>query len=168
MAQRLEKQVTDELPKESTAEQSGEWNGYNNVGICATSLMSVLNHTKRLSLPKVMLIMPLVMHEDTVRFLGNGAVRQRQVAALTAVRPDLFSNFRYRFESSLVVTINTIQLLVEMGYVQFHDGIAAVLPLEITKPFGSRAQKIDKASANIAAMLESSEEDLYLNLRVWL
>jgi Mg2+/citrate symporter len=147
---------------------SKDWNGYNNVGICAVAIMSILSHVKRLSLPKALLAMPLVMHEGTVKFLGNGNVRQRQVAALAAARADLFANFRQRYESSLVVTLNTIQILVQSEHIQFEGDIRILRSLELNKNFGSRALKIEKASANLAALLESSEEELYLNLRVWL
>lgn len=40
--------------------------------------------------------------------------------------------------------------------------------MDVNKSFGSRALKIEKGSANLAALLESSEEELYLNMRVWL
>jgi len=87
---------------------------------------------------------------------------------LVAIRADLFANFRQRFENSLVVTLNTIQLLVETGHIQFNQDIEALTPLELNQNFGSRALKIEKAASNLAALLESSEEELYLNLRVWL
>jgi len=160
--------VTDESLDEVEATAPQEWNGYNNVGICAVALMSILTYTNRLSLPKALLVMPLVMHEGTVKFLGNGNVKKRQIAALAASRVDLFANFRQRFESSLVVTINTIQLLVESGHIQFNRDVRSMRSLELDRNFGARALKIEKASKNLAALLESSEEELYLNLRVWL
>lgn len=147
---------------------SNEWNGYNNVGICAVAIMGVISRTKRLSLPKALLVMPLVMHEATVKFLGNGNVRQRQIAALVTMRADLFANFRQRYESSLVVTLNTIQLLVESGHIRFERDVILLRSLDVNKAFGMRASRIEKASTNLAALLESSEEELYLNMRVWL
>lgn len=160
--------MTDEMSIEVTSSASGEWSGYNNVGICAVALMSVLSRIHRLSLPKALLVMPLVMHEGTVKFLSNANARQRQIAALVAARADLFANFRQRYESSLVVTLNTIQILVESGHIHFDKEIRALRPLDINNSFGSRAMRIEKASANIAALLESSEAELYLNMRIWL
>lgn len=160
--------MTYEASIEVATDVASEWNGYNNVGICAVALMSVLSHTQRLSLPKTLLVMPLVMHEETVKFLGNANVRQRQIAALVASRADLFANFRQRYESSLVITLNTIQILVESEHIHFDNEIRAHRSLDVNKSFGSRAQKVVKASANLAALLESSEEELYLNMRVWL
>lgn len=160
--------MTDEILTNVASTASSEWNGYNNIGICAVALMSILSRAKHLSLPKALLVMPLVMHEGTVKFLGNSNVRQRQIAALVAARADLFANFRQRYDSSLVVTLNTIQLLVESGHIYFDKDIRELHSLDLNKNFGSRALKIEKASANLAALLESSEEELYLNMRVWL
>lgn len=160
--------MTDEVPSDVVRGISNEWNGYNNVGICAVALMGVLSRTKRLSLPKALLVMPLVMHEGTVKFMGNSNVRQRQIAALVTARADLFANFRQRYESSLVVTLNTIQLLVESGHLHFERDLRLLRSLDVNKAFGVRALKIEKASTNLAALLESSEEELYLNMRVWL
>ncbi|WP_440965407.1 three component ABC system middle component [Massilia sp. GER05] len=160
--------MTPEISTDVSSATSSEWNGYNNVGICAVALMAVLAHIKQLSLPKALLVMPLVMHDGTVKFMGNSLVRHRQIAALVAARADLFANFRQRYESSLVVTINAIQMLVASEHIHFDNAIRVNRSLEVNKNFGSRALKIEKASANLAALLESSEEELYLNMRVWL
>ncbi|TCF98347.1 hypothetical protein BZM26_25825 [Paraburkholderia strydomiana] len=145
---------------------SSRWSGYNNVGICSIALMSVLGHLKSVTLPKALLVMPLVMHDVTVRYLGNSRVAQREAAALVAQRPDLFANFSTRFDDSLAVTINAIQLLVAAGFIQFDDGLTLLNPLEIDAAFGKRAQKIVKAAGHIASLLTSPVDELYLNFRV--
>ena len=145
-----------------------KWSGYNNVGVCATALMSVLGHMKQLTLPKTLLVMPLVMHDATVGFLSNGNIRKREAAALVATRPDLFVNFPTRFDDSLAVTLNTIQLLVTTGFARFEDGLVLLQPLEVDSTFGKRAQRIAKASENIAALLASPVDELFLNFRVQL
>ena len=112
-----------------------KWSGYNNVGVCATALMSVLGHMKQLTLPKTLLVMPLVMHDATVGFLSNGNIRKREAAALVATRPDLFVNFPTRFDDSLAVTLNTIQLLVTTGFSRFsaHASQKCCQPLTAAK-----------------------------------
>ena len=133
-----------------------KWSGYNNVGVCATALMSVLGHMKQLTLPKTLLVMPLVMHDATVGFLSNGNIRKREAAALVATRPvPVFVNFPTRFDDSLAVTLNAVQLLVTTGFARFEDGLALLQPLEVDSTFGKRAQRIAKASENIAALLAS-------------
>jgi hypothetical protein len=108
------------------------------------------------------------MHDATVRFMGNDNVRHRQIAAFVAARPDLFANFRQRYESCLVLTLNTVQLLVESEHIVLDHGIRQLRPLNINRSFGARALKIEKASAHLASLLQSSDDELYLNMRVWL
>ena len=145
---------------------SAEWTGFNNVGICATAIGTTLNYSETLSLAKVMIIVPLVMHETTLRFLANGRVRERQVAAFTSARPDLVANFSKRYSDSLVASMNAIQLLISLGYAEYDGELALLKPFEVMSDFGKRASLIEKASKNISALLTSSDEELYLNFRV--
>ena len=142
------------------------WSGYNNVGICATALISVLQYARHISVPKALLVMPLVMHEATVRHLSDARVLHRGPAALAAQRPDLFTNFSERYDSSLVASVNAIQLLVAYGYATFNDGLSLKTPLQIDDSFGKRAVKIDRASRHIASLMSSPVDELYLNFRV--
>ncbi|WP_206445467.1 three component ABC system middle component [Burkholderia gladioli] len=130
--------------------------------------MSVLEHAGSITLPKALLVMPLVMHDATVRYLGNGRVVRREAAALVAQRPDLFANFSARFDDSLVVTVNAIQLLVEAQLVRFDDGLTLLQSLDVDAEFGKRAQKIVKAASHIASLLAGPVDELYLNFRVQL
>lgn len=145
---------------------SRSWDGYNNVGICATAIASVLNHCGRLSLPNALLVMPLMMHEPTVSFLSNKTTRHREVAALASSHPEFIANFNDRYRSSLVVSVNAIQLLIHLGYAELRDDLRLMTPMNIDKSFGKRALRINKASERVAMLLESSVVELYLNFRV--
>ncbi|MEZ2622813.1 three component ABC system middle component [Paenalcaligenes hominis] len=141
---------------------------YNNPGICATAILAVLAHAKQLSVAKALLIMPLVMHDETVRYMGNGRVVFREVASLVAHRPDLFANFNSRFRESIVITVNAIQWIVAAGYVNFDGTLTLLNPLKIDSSFGKRVQAITKASEHIAAVLAGPVDELYVNFRVQL
>ncbi|WP_368930521.1 three component ABC system middle component [Achromobacter xylosoxidans] len=144
------------------------WSGYNNPGICATAILAVIAHSERLSVAKSLLIMPLVMHDATVRYLGDSRVIFREVASLVAHRPDLFANFNSRFNDSVATSVNAIQWIVAAGYASFDGTLAVHKPIHIDKSFGDRAQRIAKASENIAAVLAAPANELYLNFRVQL
>lgn len=144
------------------------WSGYNNAGICATAILAVLAHAQRLSVAKALLVMPLVMHEETVRYMGNGRVAFREVTGLVAHRPDLFANFNSRFEESIAVSVNAIQWIVAAGYASFDGALVLLQPLKIDTNFGKRVQRIGKASEHIAAVLAAPVDELYLNFRVQL
>jgi len=139
---------------------------YNNVGICALGLMSVLRHTKTLSTPKALLVMPMVMHATTIRYFSDGRTVPREIAALASIRPDLFANFSSRFNASLATSLNAIQLLANFQFITMQRDLRLAHELIVDEAFGKRAIKIANASANIAAVLNSSVDELYLNLRI--
>lgn len=142
------------------------WDGFNNLGICATAIALYVNAERTVSLPKAMLIMPFVMHDASLRFLAKANVRERRIAAFVSMNPDFIANFDMRFEESLVVSVNAIQLLISTGYVRFDGSIQLMKSFELDESFGKRAAIIERAVKNLAALLSSSAEELYLNLRV--
>lgn len=154
----------------TTAYLSAASNKYNNAGIASIGILSVLNHTKTLSLTKALLIMPIVMHNETTRYLANERTRSRTVATLVTIRPDFVSNFDRRYHSSLLHSINALQLLHAIGQIELDFGpylqIKQSGQFELKKEHGKRAALIDKASPEIANLLKSSDEELYLNLRI--
>lgn len=139
---------------------------YNNVGICASGLMCVLEHSHKLSVAKALLVMPLIMHDATVSHMSDRRIRAREAAALVTTKPELFVNFAARFNNSLSTSLNAIQLLIHIELISFEDELTLSKPLNIEKTFGKRALKIAKSSENIAALLASPAEELYLNLRI--
>lgn len=144
------------------------WSGYNNSGIAAVAIGLTLNHCHSLSLPKALLIMPLVMHTPTVKYLANGNTRSREISSLTAIRPDFVHNFSQRYHASLIHTINGLQLLHGLGLITYDDTIFQAKAFESSLALGKRANLIANASREISHLLKSSEEELYLNLRVQL
>jgi len=132
------------------------WNGYNNAGIAAVAIGCVLNHTQTLTLAKSLLIMPIVMHSETTKFLASERTRSREIASLVASRPDFVLNFNRRYHSSLVHTLNAIQLLHNLGNVEFDTSLRLNREFECTKELGDRAALINKASLEIAKLLQST------------
>lgn len=147
---------------------STTWTGHNNVGICATALLAVLEHSKSLSLLRALLVMPLVMHDATLTLLSRAGLRKREAVGLAALRPDLFANFPSRFDNSLVLSVNSIQFLISLGYVDLKTDLVLLHSVAVDSNFGARALRIRKAAENLAALLASPEEELYLNFRVHL
>ena len=142
------------------------WSGFNNIGICATAIAAILNREKYISLTKALLIMPLVMHDSTLRFLAKQNVRGRRVAAFASMNPEFVANFDKRYQDSLVVSLNSIQFLISLGYVRFDGGLELVKVFRIDENFGKQALLIERAAKNMSALLASTEDELYLNLRV--
>lgn len=154
--------INDERKNPSNDEGSN----FNNFAICAAGLMAVLEETQTLSVARALLVMPIIMHDSTVRHLGRQNVRAREVAALMSTRPDLFLNFNSRFLAGLTPTLNAIQLLAEARYIEFNGELVLTKALVFSAEMGGRAMRIKKAARNIASLLASPEDELYLNLRI--
>ncbi|MCE8022730.1 three component ABC system middle component [Billgrantia aerodenitrificans] len=144
------------------------WGGYNNIGVGAVAIASVLNHSYSLSISKVLLIIPMVVHRPTLAHMSHKGIQERGSAALASGSPNLFVNFNQRFESYLPLSLNSVQLLVHLGYARFGQSLVRQKILTVDKMFGRRAQKINQASKKISELLQEDEEELYLNLRVHL
>lgn len=164
MASRLETSVI----QASKNTNKGFWDGYNNVGIGVVATASVLNHLGSLSIPKVLLIIPMIMHHPTLAHMAHKGTLERGSAALTSGHPQLFVNFNERFESSLPLSLNSIQLLVHLGYARLGEVLIRQRRLTIDSDLGQRAKKINQASEKISELLLEPEEELYLNFRVQL
>lgn len=144
------------------------WDGYNNVGIGVVAITSVLNHAQKLSLPKALLIIPMIMHRSTLLHFSHKSSVKRGSAALASSFPELFANFNERFENSLPLSMNSIQLLVHLEYGIFGQLLVHRKHLNIGDEFGLRAQKIAQASEKISELFSESDEELYLNFKVQL
>lgn len=140
---------------------------YNNIGIEAVTIMLVVQQTSSIPISKVFLILPIVTHRELLNYLSKKNARIQGMEKLIIDKTSCFSNFNKRFYDNLCSTINAIQFLNEIGVIKIDDGIMSVksiIPYDIS--MGKRAEKVNKASSNIAKVLSDSVEKLYLNLRI--
>lgn len=140
---------------------------YNNVAINAFAISSVLKHVGFLTLPKLALILPIVAHRDMVKQLSNGNFRFVSFEQYLIDNIGYFSNFNERYLGSITATVNALQFLTEIGIVRVQDGgVVITSPIPFDKTMGQRAERIQRASANIAALVSGSAEVFYLNARI--
>lgn len=158
--------MIEENIRDTQHREDRTWNGFNNIGICSTAIGAILNNVNSLSLAKTLLIMPLVMHDATLRFLAKGNVRERQVAAFASMNPEFVANFNKRYQDSLILSLNSIQFLISLGYVRYDGELTLINKFSIDDDFGKQALLIERSAKNMSALLGSSEGELYLNLRV--
>lgn len=142
---------------------------YNNEGICAFGIMSVLEIVEELSYSKAMLISPLIFNANVVKFLGtNSKIRSLEEFRLKQVSSvSKFNNMYYNF---LPLTINTLIVLKDMNFIDLEDNIIKlktplISEIEIKK-IGKRASSIIKIAPKLANLLNEEEEKLYLQLGV--
>ncbi|WP_429930423.1 three component ABC system middle component [Agrobacterium vitis] len=140
---------------------------YNNLGINAFAIAAVLKHAEFLTLPKVALILPVVAHREMVKKLSNRSFRFVSFEQYLIDNIEQFYNFNDRYVSSLTPTLNALQFLCEIGVVRLKDDgamIASVLPFDAS--MGKRAERVERASANIAALVSGNADIFYLNARI--
>lgn len=142
-------------------------NYYNNFGIGAVAIASVLKFSHQLPVAKVFLIFPFLSNIRLLHYLGRSSTNIESFDSLIIDKINLFSNFNKRYLSSVQLTSNAIQYLTEMEYVEIKDGkIKAIKSFEYETSMGSRAKKIFNAAKNVSIILDTNAEELYLNLRV--
>lgn len=142
-------------------------NIYNNIGIEAVAVCFVLQKINTLDLTKAILISPIVSHRDLLNYLSHGNVKIQSIEKLIIEKTSFFSNFNKRFYDGLCGSINALQFLHEIELAEIADKkISIKSEIKFSNEMGKRAEKIHKASENIAKILSEGAEKLYLNLRV--
>ncbi|MED1919082.1 DUF6521 family protein [Bacillus thuringiensis] len=147
---------------------------YNNEFIGSLSVFNVLKFMKEPTAAKILLVLPLVFHNDLVSFLNNGKTKVRSIEELIIKKPEFVSNFNSRFYSLIRVSINSILILQKMklinigedGIINLVDEQKELLPSYDKKSIGNRALNIIKSSQVIADILDEKVEKIYLQLKV--
>ncbi|BEU98359.1 DUF6521 family protein [Acidovorax sp. DW039] len=141
---------------------------FNNIGLAAIAISETLaKATNGMTLSKVPLIFPTVMHRQTLSYLSRKNINISGFTSLFIEHPEFFTNFWRRYEVSLATSFNAILLLNEIGVTHLEGRtLSFIRPITAIDSMGARAQKISRAASNVERMLESSPEELYLNLRI--
>jgi len=141
---------------------------YNNLAIEAFGIASVMGVMSRpVAISKLLLIPPIISHKPLVQNLSRKNTRVMSFEKYLVDHLSFFINFNGRFYDRLIGSVNAIQLLNELGFIEFIDGGCTLRKaIIIDKSMGGRAERISKASSNIASLISTSVEDLYLNLRI--
>ena len=140
---------------------------YNNLGIGIVSIGFVINIMKSISLDKVFLIIPFFTHQELLTYLGKSNSDIKSIEQIISNKIGCFSNFNNRYFDTLVLSMNAIQYLIDMEYVELINGnLVLKKAMVFDNKMGARAEKIYKASNNVAKLLNDNSSNLYLNLRV--
>ncbi|WP_318439643.1 three component ABC system middle component [Photobacterium leiognathi] len=131
------------------------------------ALNFVFQHTGKISLSKSILIYPFISNNELLNILSRKGNETPSLEKLIINSASCFSNFDERYKESLSMTINAIQYLYQMNYINIDNGYIYLLKeIKYTKDMGKKLDKINKASKNISNILNEPVEKLYLNLKV--
>lgn len=138
--------------------------------IGAIAIYSVLLHLQTISVAKSMLIFPFISHQGTLDFLKNNNTTLRSLEEFIIKRPDFFSNYNDRYYSLLTLSVNSLILLKEIELIEIKNSIISINPerkLAINKEtYGLRAFNISIAGKKLSGILNDSDKNLYLQLKV--
>ncbi|MFK5970837.1 MAG: DUF6521 family protein [Candidatus Marithrix sp.] len=142
-------------------------NYYNNLGIGIISIGFVLKKAKTFPLSKLFLILPFVTHSELLTYLAKQSTKIQSIEKLIVDKTVCFSNFNKRYYDALTLTVEAIEYLNDLEYIQIENGSVMLLKdFNYDKNMGKRAEKIHKTSTNIAKILKDRADILYLNLRI--
>lgn len=142
-------------------------NLYNNFCVAALGINFTLSYAKELSISKALLVMPFIMHNETVNYLSARNRNVRSIDELIIAQPNLFLNFNKRYYESLEASLNAIQFLNDIDWITIEDGlIKQEQYIPFNNEMGERLKKIFKSSSNLANILSDDNNKLYLSLRI--
>ncbi|WP_142350408.1 three component ABC system middle component [Bacillus sp. AFS029533] len=145
-------------------------NLYNNELIGAIAIASVLKYLNNASFSKCALILPIVTHKQSLNFLKQKNSVIRSMEEFVMKKPACFVNFDDRYISLLIISLNAITLLREIGVIGIKDEIIYYIydnKFQFSnKDLGKRTEDIIKSAEKLATILDEDIANLYLQLRV--
>jgi len=141
---------------------------YNNFGLFSLGIaFTAQSFGRALSIPKTLLIAPFISHQASLAHLSRQTTVITSIEKMLVQKTACFSNFNARFYDGLCGTTNAIQFLIDVEIARLSsEGIEMVETFAFDRRMGNRAEKVAKAAPRLAALLQSSEADLYSSLRI--
>lgn len=142
---------------------------YNNFGICSLGIMSVLQVERTLSLAELLLVFPFISHTQLLKYLARKNFEIKSLEQLIVKNQRWVANFNKRYYSGLVASLNAVQFLHDIELIHWNGKSCSILEdLPYERAMGKRADKIYKASNNIARLISADAANAYTNLRIQL
>jgi hypothetical protein len=144
---------------------------YNNEAISTIALGYFMSKVGAISIPKFMLVLPFVLHEQTLKQLNNNSIN-RSLEELIIKKPLILSNFNSRFKDFLPLSINSITILNELDiieldreYIYFNE--KSLFNQRDLNQIGNRIKKIMKGIDNLIEIITTHDNNsLYLTLKI--
>lgn len=144
---------------------------YNNEAISTIALGYFMSKVGVISIPKFMLVLPFVLHEQTLKQLNNNSIN-RSLEELMIKKPLILSNFNSRFKDFLPITTNSVTILNELGiikldreYIYFNE--ESNFNNRELNEIGTRVNKIMKGIDSLIEIIANNDNNsLYLTLKI--
>jgi len=145
---------------------------FNNEAVGIIAMQATISECREITYAKAMLILPFLLHEDTVATLKRSNSVQRSIEEMMIKKIGNFANFDARYYSLLPISLNVLMILRDMGAIKIsRDKIYPTVELKNlgTANLGKRANNIIEATTKLALLLNGeNDSSLYLKLRITL
>lgn len=141
---------------------------YNNEAIASCLFLSVLKNVESLDVPRSCLILPLLLDDRTVSYLGKNFDTDLNLEQIIGEQPKLFISFNKRYLSLLPITVNSLMLLSKSNQIQIGKDITTLGKIDIVgQDLGDRFKKIEEIIPKLLTIIAPySTEKLYKILKV--
>lgn len=144
---------------------------YNNEAISSIALGYFMSKVKVISINKFMLVLPFVLHEQTLKQLNNNSIN-RSLEELIIKKPLLLSNFNSRFKDFLILSTNSVTILNELEVITLdrefiYYNEQSCFNKNNMRDIGKRIDKIMKGIDSLIDIITGQDTNsLYLILKV--
>lgn len=144
---------------------------YNNEAISSIALGYFMSKVGVISINKFMLVLPFVLHEQTLKQLNNNSIN-RSLEELIIKKPLLLSNFNSRFKDFLILSTNSVTILNELEVIKLdrkfiYYNEQSSFNKNNMRDIGKRIDKIMKGIDNLINIITAQDSNsLYLILKI--
>ena len=141
---------------------------YNNEAIGVVAIYLVVKNLKEIDYSKAMLILPLMLNDKLIKFIGRANTKVRGIEELIIKKGQVLTDFNEFYLEMLPISINSLIILNEMKVIEIENGIIRFKDkeLKVDLEVSKRIKKMLKSVESICEILKLKNENLYLQLRV--
>lgn len=138
--------------------------------VSAISILVVLKHSYSMEITKLLLVEPLLSYKNITEKFKLANLKVRSIEELIVKSDFALINFNKRFQEKLLLSINSLFLLEQLGLVTINGNKVYYKDKNFdfeNKSLGKIAENRIKSANKIASVLKDTlVEDLYLHLRI--
>lgn len=140
---------------------------FNNEIIGIYSILIYLKKAKVIELEKYLLLLPILLNDDLVKFIKSKSTKTRSIQELCLKKYDLLVNFNFKYYDLVETSINCLELLSDLEYIKIKENkIILNDELDYRIVYNRRLKNIETAIDEIVELLNIDTSSLYFELRV--
>ena len=143
---------------------------YDNEAIACIAINGLLKQLNKISMAKALLILPIFLHDPIIQRLKSNA-RYRSIDEFVIKERMTIGDLNLRVENFLPITLNSISMLADMGFLALKGTDLVALKSEDifdSKEAGKRAEAMKKAILKAVFLFQEDDESTFLKFNILL